>query len=59
MDPYVMLLDLGISFGQMFLDKIKNRAPSDLLSAGKSFLDAAMAHKDDVISKANLEAARG
>jgi hypothetical protein len=56
---YIALLDLGISFGQMFLEKIKNRAPSDLLSASQAFLDAAIAHKNDVISRANLEAQRG
>jgi hypothetical protein len=59
MDPYVMLLDLGISFGQSFLEKLKTKAPADLLSAGKAFVDSVAAHRDDVISKANLEAARG
>jgi hypothetical protein len=59
MDPYVMLLDLGISFGKEFLDKLKDKAPADLLSAGQAFLDGLEAHKADVMSKDDWEKARG
>lgn len=59
MNEYAMLLDLGLSFGKSFLEKLKNKAPADLLSAGQAFILAVEAHRDDVLSKANFEKQRG
>lgn len=58
-EAYINLLELGASFGLSFLDKLKNKAPADLVSAGIAFFNAVEAHKNDLITKANLEAQRG
>lgn len=55
----IELLDLGIELTQMFLSKMKNQVPSELLDLGQKFVDAAVAHKNDLITKAALEANRG
>lgn len=59
MNAYVMLLDLGLSFGKTFLEKLKNKAPADVLSAGQAFIDAVETHRADVLSKENFEKQRG
>jgi hypothetical protein len=62
-NSYVMLLDLGITLTQAFLGSLKGNKVAgnidNLLGVGQSFVDALMAHKDDVITKAALEAQRG
>lgn len=55
----IELLDLGISLTQMFLSKLGNKVPSELVALGQAFVDAAIAHKADLITKAALEANRG
>lgn len=59
MDPYMILVDTAIGLASALLGGLKNKAPVYVLSAGQAFLDALMAHKDDVVNKAALEAARG
>lgn len=63
MDPYVMLIDLGVSLTKALLGSFKGGKYADtigaLLDVGQSFLDALEAHKADVLTKANFEAQRG
>lgn len=59
MSAYVMLLDMGLGYGKMFLEKLKSRAPADVLSAGQAFIAAVEAHREDVLSKENFEKQRG
>lgn len=56
---YITLLDLGISFLQSFLGGLKNKLPAEIVTAVQATIDALAAHKDDVVTKANLEAQRG
>lgn len=56
---YIDLIDLGVSFLEMFLGKLKSQAPAEVLSAIQGSIDALNAHKNDVINKANLESQRG
>ncbi|MGH7744433.1 MAG: hypothetical protein ACREQ5_06370 [Candidatus Dormibacteria bacterium] len=62
-DSYIGLIDLGISFGEMFLSKLKTNkvaeVSAELLKVGQAFLDSLAAHKADVITKKALEAQRG
>lgn len=55
----IELLDLGISLTQMFLSKLHNQVPTQLVALGQAFVDAALAHKADLITKAALESNRG
>ena len=56
---YITLLDLGITFLQSFLGKLSNKLPAEVVAAVQAAIDAIAAHKDDAITKANLEAQRG
>lgn len=62
MNPYILLLDLGIGLTKTVLTAIKGHAAdgaNTLLDAGQNFVDAIEAHKADVLTKANFEAQRG
>lgn len=56
---YITLIDLGVSFLQMFLSKLSTKLPADVVASVQAAADALAAHKDDAITKANLEAQRG
>lgn len=56
---YISLIDLGLSFLETFLGKMKNQLPAEVAGAVQAAIDAIAAHKDDVITKAALEAQRG
>lgn len=56
---YISLIDLGLSFLQTFLSKMKNQLPVEVAGAVQAAIDAIAAHKSDVITKAALEAQRG
>jgi hypothetical protein len=56
---YVTLLDLGFSFLQMFLGKLSSKLPAEVAAAVQKAMDAIAAHRDDQITKLNLEAERG
>lgn len=62
MNPYILLLDLGISGTKAVLSSIKG-AKADginkLLDAGQSFVDALESHRQDVLTKDNFEKQRG
>lgn len=56
---YITLLDLGLTFLGQFLGKLKNKLPAEVVTSIQAAIDALSAHKDDVVTKANLEAQRG
>lgn len=56
---YITLLDLGLSFLQTFLGNLKNKLPAEVVQSIQAAIDALVAHKDDVVTRANLEAHRG
>jgi hypothetical protein len=56
---YITLLDLGLGFLQSFLGNLKNKLPAEVIASIQAAIDALVAHKDDVVTRANLEAQRG
>lgn len=56
---YITLLDLGYSFLEMFLGKLKNKLPAEVVQAIQAATDAIAAHRTDEVTKANLESQRG
>jgi len=55
----IELIDLGATLLETFLGKLKNQVPEQVTQAVQAAIDALNAHKDDLITKANLEAQRG
>lgn len=55
----IPLLDLGISILEAYLGQMNNQVPLHVVAAVQAAIDALAAHKDDLITKANLEAQRG
>lgn len=55
----IELIDLGVTFLQMFLGKLSNQLPAEVLAAVEAAINALDAHKNDLITKAALEAQRG
>ena len=57
---YVQLIELGIQFLLQYLSGLKgNKVPAEVLTAVQAAIDALLAHKNDVISKSNLDSLRG
>jgi len=57
---YLTLLDLGIQFLLPFISGLKGgKAPAEVIAAIQAAIDAIIAHKQDVISKSNLDSLRG
>jgi hypothetical protein len=56
---YVTLLELGLSFLQMFLTRTEKKMPAEVVSAVQSAVSAIAKHRDDQITRLNLEALRG
>lgn len=57
---YLSLIELGIGFLQQFLGGLKAaKAPADVLANVQAAIDSLIAHKNDIISKANLDSLRG
>jgi hypothetical protein len=60
MEGYSILIDLGIALGKELLASLtKAKAPQDVLDAAGATVTALEAHKNDLITKAALEAQRG
>lgn len=61
MNPlYVQLITLGLNFLTGFLQGLTtNQAPAEVVQAVESAVLAMTAHKQDLMSKADWEAARG
>lgn len=56
---YLLLVDTGLSFLQGFLTSMKSgKAPAEVVAALQAAVDAVAAHKADLLTKANFEAAR-
>lgn len=55
----IVLIDLGLTFLTGFLGNIQNQVPKNVVSAIQAAIDALAAHKDDLVTKQNLEAQRG
>lgn len=57
---YITLLDVGLGFLQTFLGGLKgSKAPAEIVASVQAAIDAIFAHKQDIISKSNLESLRG
>lgn len=63
MDPSVLLIDLSVAAVQAVLGNIKKTPLTDglntALDSGQAFIDALLAHRADLLTKANFEAQRG
>lgn len=60
MNPYILLLDIGLSFLESFLNGLTHsQAPAQLIEAFRAAYAQLQAHKNDEVTKANLEAQRG
>jgi hypothetical protein len=54
------ILDLGIQFLLPFISALKGmKLPAELITSVQAAIDALLVHKQDVISKSNLDALRG
>jgi hypothetical protein len=53
------LLDVGLSFLQTFLSHTKSNVPSEVAGAVQAAIDAIAAHRNDLVTKAALDAQRG
>ena len=57
---YLTILDLGIQFLLQYLSGLKGaKVPAEILASVQAAIDALAVHKQDVISKSNLDALRG
>jgi len=57
---YITLIDLGIQFLLQYLSGLKaGKVPTEIVTAIQAAIDALVAHKADIINKANLDALRG
>jgi hypothetical protein len=57
---YTILIDLGIALGKELVGSLtKAQAPQDVLDAVGATVSALETHKNDLITKANLEGQRG
>jgi hypothetical protein len=57
---YLTLIDVGLGFLQQFLTGLKGgKAPAEVVAAVTAAVDALANHKQDIISKANIDSLRG
>ena len=57
---YLTLIDLGIQFLIQYLAGLKgSKVPAEIAGAIQAAIDALIAHKNDIITKSNLESLRG
>jgi hypothetical protein len=56
---YTNLIALGLTFLSAFLTNTKDKLPAEIVSSVQSLIAALEAHKNDLITKAALEAQRG
>lgn len=55
----ITLADIVFGFLSMFLSQHGQKLPAELVAAGQAAVDAWAAHRDDVVTQANLESQRG
>lgn len=53
------LIDLGLALLETLEGKLKNKVPLEVTQSIHAAIDAIAAHKNDLITKVNLEAQRG
>lgn len=56
---YLSLISLGITFLQSFLEHTSYKLPAEIITGVQSVITALVAHKNDLLTKANFEAQRG
>lgn len=57
---YLQLIELGIQFLTPFIASLKwGKAPAEVIASVQGSLDALAAHKNDIISKSNIDSLRG
>lgn len=57
---YLKIIEIGIQFLLPFLSSLKwGKAPAEVIASVQASLDALQTHKDDIISKSNLDSLRG
>lgn len=57
---YLALVELGIQFLQQYLGGLKGaKVPLEVATAVQAAIDSLITHKNDVISKSNLDSLRG
>lgn len=57
---YITIIDLGIQFLLQYLSGLKGaKVPAEILASVQAAIDALATHKNDVISKSNLDSLRG
>jgi len=60
MNPLIIgAIDAAFGLLEQLLSKNKNQLPTELVTAAQKAVDAWAEHRDDLITKANLEAQRG
>jgi hypothetical protein len=59
MNAYITLLDLGLGFLTQFLSGLGKKLPANVVASVQAAIDAITAHRQDEITKAELEAQRG
>lgn len=55
----LVVIDLGLTFLQSFLAKTGHALPAEVVTSIEAAVVALQAHKDDLVTKAALEAQRG
>ena len=55
----IELVDMAASIIEALLSKMKSQVPAEVAAAVQAAIDALAAHKNDLVTKANLEANRG
>lgn len=55
----IELIDLGLGVLETILGRLKSQVPEEVATAIQAAIDKLAAHKNDLITKANLEANRG
>jgi hypothetical protein len=57
---YLTLIELGIQFLLPYISGLKGgKATAEVIQAVQAAIDALIAHKQDIISKSNLDSMRG
>ena len=56
---YIGLLNLVLTLGETFLNSAGAKLPAEVLASVQAALSALSAHRDDEVTKANLETQRG
>lgn len=57
---YLTIIELGIQFLLQYLSGLKGaKVPAEILASIQAAIDALTAHRQDVISKSNLDSLRG